>query len=155
MTSYLLSATTLRSFPADWLEVNDTSTYPLVHGQSVSPWFPELRSLLLGGNHINTTGYTALQTIVNWKSIQTLDLSENALTGSVEDALTLFYCHESGGAECGANISSVAAPMLRVLKLDGNTLTGKHYDDVVARPGAVYKRTAYYPLFVKGCVFVH
>lgn len=104
--------------------MNDSSTYPLVHLQSISPWLPELRTLLLGGNNINSTGYMALQTIANWKSLQTCDLSENALTGHVEKALTLYYCDGSGSTGCGANISSVAAPSLRILKLDGNNLTG-------------------------------
>lgn len=97
----------------------------MVHLQSTSSWLPELRSLLLGENGLTLTGYTALQTVVNWGSLQALDLSDNALTGSVEDALTLYVCEGSGSAECGANTSSVGAPFLRVLKLDGNSLTGE------------------------------
>ncbi|CAM9498761.1 unnamed protein product [Scytosiphon promiscuus] len=117
------------SLPSAWLNTNGSgssaSTFPLVHRQSTSAWLPELCSLLLGGNRINATGYTTLQTMANWQSLQTLDLSENALTGSVEDALaTFYYCDGSGSSGCGGNKSSVAAPLLRVLKLDGNELTG-------------------------------
>ncbi|CAN0326052.1 unnamed protein product, partial [Ectocarpus sp. 8 AP-2014] len=67
------------SFPAAWLNVTDSSSYPLVHLQPSSPWLPELRSLLLGGNNMNATGYVALQAVANWRSLQTLDLSDNAL----------------------------------------------------------------------------
>lgn len=81
---------------------------------------------MLGGNDISGTGYGVLQTVANWKSLQTLDMSNNALVGPVEDALgTFLYCDGSGGTGCGGNISSVAAPLLRVLKLDGNELTGE------------------------------
>lgn len=113
--------------PDAWLEVNDSSSSAdvPVHLQFASSWLPELRSLLLGGNSINATGHAILQTVANWRSLQTLDLSDNALTGSVEDALTpYYYCDGSGGTGCGGGISSVAAPLLRVLKLDGNNLTG-------------------------------
>lgn len=117
------------SLPAAWLEVNDSGSSlanPPVHLQFASSWLPELRSLLLGGNSITATGYAVLQTVANWRSLQTLDLSDNALTGSVEDVLILYYyCDGSGGTGCGGNISSVAAPLLRVLKLDGNNLTGE------------------------------
>lgn len=116
-----------RSLPEAWLDANDSFAYPVVHLQSTSSWLPELRSLLLGGNSMSLTGYTALQTIVNWEYLQALDLSDNALTGSVEDALTLYVCEGSGSTECGANTSSVGAPFLRVLKLDGNALTGEAY----------------------------
>ncbi|CAN0361085.1 unnamed protein product, partial [Ectocarpus sp. 12 AP-2014] len=113
------------SLPAAWLNVTDSSSYPLVHLQSSSPWLPELRSLLLGGNNMNATGYAALQTVANWRSLQTLDLSDNALTGSMDDALALYYyCDGSGSSGCGGNVSSVAAPLLRVLKVDGNDLIG-------------------------------
>ena len=80
---------------------------------------------MLGANDMSSTGYSALQTVVRWRSLQILDLSDNALTGSVEDALTLYVCEGLGSAECGANTSSVGAPSLRVLKLDGNALTGE------------------------------
>lgn len=116
------------SLPDAWLEVNDSSNSadPPVHLQFASPWLPELRSLLLGGNSMDATGYAVLQTVANWRSLQTLDLSDNALTGSVEDALTLYYyCDGSGGTGCGGSISSVAAPLLRLLKLDRNNLTGE------------------------------
>lgn len=115
------------ALPDAWLEANDSSSAnPPVHLQSLSPWLPELRSLLLGGNSMNATGYAVLQTVANWRSLQLLDLSDNALTGPVEDALTLYYyCDGSGGTGCGGSISSVAAPLLRVLKLDGNDLTGE------------------------------
>lgn len=113
------------SLPASWLEVNDSSIYPLVHLQSVSPWLPELRTLLLGGNKINSTVYEALQTIGGWQSLQTCDMSGNGLTGSVEDSLVLYYCDGSGSTVCEGNASSAAGPLLRVLKLDGNSLTGK------------------------------
>lgn len=114
-----------RSLPIAWLEVNDSMTYPLVHLQQVSGWLPELRSMLLGGNYLNSTAYTMIQTMATFKSLQTLDLSENALTGSVEAALDIFYCDGSEGfSGCAGNISGVAAPLLRVLKVDGNNLTG-------------------------------
>ncbi|CAM9696987.1 unnamed protein product, partial [Hapterophycus canaliculatus] len=117
------------TLPADWLDINDSgsvsSTHPPVHLHYTSSWLPELRSLLLGGNRINATGYTTLETVANWRSLQTLDLSDNALSGSVEDALSLYYyCDGSGTSGCGGNMSSVAAPLLRVLKLDGNYLKG-------------------------------
>lgn len=116
------------SLPAAWLNVTNSSSpadQP-VYLQSTSSWLPELRSLLLGGNSISGAGYAILQTFANWRSLQTLDLSKNALVGSVEDVLnTYFYCDGSGATGCGGNISSVAAPLLRVLKLDGNNLTGK------------------------------
>lgn len=131
------NTTSPSSFPEDWLDANDSSAYPVVHLQSTSSWLPELRTLLLGGNSMSLTGYTALQTIVNWGSLQALDLSDNALTGSVEDALTLYVCEDSGGgAGCGANTSSVGAPSLRVLKLDGNTLTGEIYHYCTRRNNA-------------------
>lgn len=112
--------------PAAWLEVESSSSaYQWVHLQSTSSWLPELRSLLLGGNNINGSGYAVLQTLANWRSLQTLDFSENALTGSVEDALApYYYCDGSGGTGCGGNTSSIAVPLLRVLKLDGNDFTG-------------------------------
>lgn len=118
-----------RSLPAAWLNISDsgssTSTYPLVHFQYTSSLLPELRSLLLGGNRMNATVHMTLQTVANWRLLQTLDLSDNALTGSVEDALALYYfCDGSGSSGCGGNESSVAAPLLRVLKLNGNSLTG-------------------------------
>lgn len=92
--------------------------------------------MLLAKNSMSLTGYTALQTVANWGSLQALDLSDNALTGSVEDALTLYVCEGSGSAECGANTSSVGAPFLRVLKLDGNALTGgAHYSAKTATVG--------------------
>eukprot|EP00903_Cladosiphon_okamuranus_P019408 g17844.t1 len=53
-------------------------------------------------------------------------MSDNALVGSVENALSTFlYCDGSGGTGCGGSMSSVAAPRLRVLKLDGNELAGQ------------------------------
>lgn len=113
------------SLPVSWLEVNDSSIYPLVHLQSVSPWLPELRTLLLGGNKINSTVYEALQTIGGWQSLQTCDMSGNELTGSMEHSLVLYYCDGSGSTACEGNASSVAGALLRVLKLDGNSLTGK------------------------------
>lgn len=75
---------------------------------------------------MSATGYAVLQTVANWRSLQTLDLSDNALTGSVDDALALYYyCDGSGSSGCGGNVSSVAAPLLRVLKVDGNDFTGE------------------------------
>lgn len=108
--------------------MSDSSSlaYPSAYLQSTSSWLPELRSLLLGGNNISGTGSAVLQTVANWRSLQTLDLSNNALVGYVEDALsTYFYCDGSGDTDCGGNMSSVAAPLLRVLKLDGNDLAGE------------------------------
>lgn len=103
----------------------DSSTHQSLHLQSTSSWLPELRSLLLGGNNINESGHTILQTVANWRSLQTLDLSENALTGSVEDSLApYYYCDGSGGMGCGGNATSIAVPLLRLLRLDGNDLTG-------------------------------
>lgn len=131
------------SLPAAWVELSETvrSAYPPVFLQSTSSWMPELRSLLLGGNNISGTGYAALQTVANWKSLQTLDLSNNALVGSVGDALdTYIYCDGSGGAGCGGNMSSVAAPLLRVLKLDGNELTGESFGACLPSQEAATKR---------------
>lgn len=115
------------SLPAAWLEVSDSSSSssPSVYLQSTSSWLPELRSLLLGGNNVNGTGYAALQTVANWKSLQTLDLGNNDLVGSVEDSLSTFFYCDGSGTGCGGNVPSVAAPRLRVLKLDGNKLTGE------------------------------
>lgn len=116
------------SLPDAWLEVNDSSSLAdtPVHLKFASSWLPELRSLLLGGNSINATGNAILQKVANWRPLQMLDLSDNFLTGSVEDALTLYYyCDGSGGTGCGGSISSVSTPLLRVLKLDGNKLTGE------------------------------
>lgn len=112
--------------PAAWLEEDTSSSaYQSVHLQSISSWLPELRSLLLGGNNISGTGYVVLQMLANWRSLQTLDLSDNALSGSVEDTLApYYYCDGSGGTGCGGNASSTSVPLLRVLKLDGNNLTG-------------------------------
>ena len=86
---------------------------------------PELHSLLLRGNSLDSTGYAALQAIVTLKSLQVCDFSYNALTGSMEDALTLYYCDGSGNMGCSGSALGVAAPSLRVLKLDGNNLTGR------------------------------
>lgn len=114
------------SLPTAWLEVNDTSSHPMVHLLSESLWLPELRTLLLRKNTINTTAYATLQTIAGLKSLQTFDVGEAALTGSMEDALTLHYCVGSSGdaAGCAGSETGVAGPSLRVLALDGNGLAG-------------------------------
>lgn len=99
----------------------------MVHLVSQSPWLPELRTLVLRGNALNATAYMAFQAVVSLKSLQTLDLGENALTGPIEDTLTLLYCEadETGGSStCNEQATGVAGPLLRVVTVDGNNLTG-------------------------------
>lgn len=107
------------------MEVNDSTSYPLVHLSPESTWFPKLRTLEFRGNAINMTAYEALQTIAGWKSLQACDLGANHLTGPINSALTLYHCDGSGSTGCAGIENGTAMPYLRVLMLDGNRLTGK------------------------------
>lgn len=109
--------------------VENGYTYPVVHLAPESSWLPELRTLILRGNALNATVYVTLQTVVALKSLQTLDMGKNALTGSVEDVLTLFYCNTDASAggnssACDEEATGTAGPLLRIVALDSNDLTG-------------------------------
>lgn len=124
-----LSHTPHSSLPSAWLETNSSSTSDsslVVHLRPESLWVPNLRTLKLRGNSLNTTAYAALQTVIGLQSLQTLDLGENSLTGSIEDALTLYYCIGTGRVGCGDRATGVGGALLRVIALDGNELTGAY-----------------------------
>lgn len=134
-----------RALPSEWLKVNDTSTtgsvtstdYPLVHSAEVSTWLPELRTLSLSDNNITMTVYRALQSVIGMVSLQTLDLSNNALSGVLKGSFEQHYCGEgvSGGgssnrySNCDSVSVTIGASMLAILLLSSNDVEGELEDN--------------------------
>ncbi|CAM9125730.1 unnamed protein product, partial [Discosporangium mesarthrocarpum] len=85
---------------------------------------PQLRSLLLGGNNITMAAYNALQSVIGWSSLQSLDLSYNAISGALVDALALYACVGMGSNGCSRSQLVSGAATFNALFLQGNTLTG-------------------------------
>lgn len=114
-----------RSLPAGWLGVNDTKSYPLVHVAEVSTWLPGLRTLSLGSNNIDMTLYDALQSIVGLASLQTVDFSNNTLSGTFEESFTMYYCQEGTSGACDSAGVKTGASSLTILLLASNTISGE------------------------------
>eukprot|EP00611_Tribonema_gayanum_P021029 TRINITY_DN3956_c0_g1_i1.p1 TRINITY_DN3956_c0_g1~~TRINITY_DN3956_c0_g1_i1.p1 ORF type:complete len:805 (-),score=98.44 TRINITY_DN3956_c0_g1_i1:700-3114(-) len=91
--------------PTGWMQVEDATATPLVHTANTSATFPALRALLLSNNSLTQDVYVAVQTVLPWASLSTLDLSGNVLSGSLQGAFDLKYCSGDGtGSACGTNL---------------------------------------------------
>lgn len=75
------------------------------------------------------TVYHALQSVTSLSSLQTLDLSENALSGDFEGCFELRYCEENDSLlspnACDATIVKTGASVLAVLLLASNVIEGE------------------------------
>jgi hypothetical protein len=93
--------------PGTWLSVQDGAARPLVHTDRIGSAFPALKALLLARNGLVQDVYVALQTVLTWPSLATLDIVGNALVGSLQEALDLRYCSGDGvGGSCGGTVAA-------------------------------------------------
>lgn len=122
-----------RMLPSEWLDLNDTaasSSYPLLHSEEFSTWLPGLRTLSLGSNNITMTVYQALQSCMGLQSLQSLDLSNNVLTGTLEGAFDWYYCQEDDSGNSGSSayvteaLRSSTSVVLAILFLGSNFMSG-------------------------------
>lgn len=122
-----------RILPWGWLDLNDTaasSSYPLLHSEEFSTWLPELRTMYLRNNNITMTVYQALQSCIGLRSLQSLDLSNNLLTGTLEGSFDWYYCQADGSGNSGSDcVTAVArsstSSVLAILLLGSNFITGE------------------------------
>lgn len=114
----------VRMLPSAWLNARTSTTHPVVHIDEVSTWLPKLRTLALGNNAITMTVYLALQSIIGLPSLQTLDLSVNALSGELDDVFDVYHCDGGSLGDCESALRSSRAISLTTLLLAANEIEG-------------------------------
>lgn len=118
-----------RTLPASWLDdvkssSSSSTSHTLVHSKQVSSWLPELRTLALGSNNITMTVYRALQSVITLPSLQSLDLSDNVLSGTLEGSFELYYCAGGSLDDCDSAELKTGASTVAVLLLASNFIEG-------------------------------
>ncbi|CAM9441770.1 unnamed protein product, partial [Pylaiella littoralis] len=121
------------TLPPEWLDVESSTSSPLVHSKEVSSWLPELRTLALGDNAITMPVYHALQSVISFASLQVLDLSGNALTGDMEQLFHLHYCEGGSLDACDSTASKAGGSSLVIALLTSNEIDGGLQDDSLPR----------------------
>lgn len=122
--NFVVCIKNFRTLPFAWLDVNSSTSYPLLHYTEASHWLPKLRTLSLGSNNIDMTVYRALQSIVGFSSLQALDLSHNALTGELRGSFDRYYCEGGGLNACNSAVVKTGASLLAIVLLASNFIEG-------------------------------
>eukprot|EP00752_Nemacystus_decipiens_P005285 g4793.t1 len=113
------------TLPSAWLDTaTSTAAHPLVHSSEVSSWLPELRTLSLGSNDIAMPAYNAIQSVIGFASLQVLDLSANALSGSMEHAFDLHHCEGGSLGSCDSTVTKTGASDMAIVLLASNRIEG-------------------------------
>lgn len=115
---------THRTLPSAWLDVRSSTARPLVHSDELSSWLPELRTLALGDNAIAMPVYHAIQSVVGFESLQTLDLSGNTLNGDLVQSFELHYCEGGGLGTCDSTTFKTGASNMAIVLLASNLIEG-------------------------------
>lgn len=96
-----------------------------MHVAEESAWLPQLRTLSLRDNTINATVHDTLQSVIGWSTLQTLDLRNNLLSGTLDGSLDMYYCEDEASGACGAVGVRSGGSSLATLLLSSNLISGE------------------------------